>query len=111
MRLVSRNGRDHTRTTSAGAPYRNLVRSGVSQQVAQSISGHKTASVFARYNIVSTDDCREAMQRVAGLLHRRGVALFARHGSGHKFRKSYANLRISQMVPPIVEGLDGPLQI
>jgi hypothetical protein len=59
--------------------------------VAQSISGHKTVSVFARYNIVSTDDRREATPRVAGLPHRRRVALIAGHGSGHKFRKSYAN--------------------
>lgn len=44
---------------------RNLVRAGVSQKVAQEISGHKSATVFARYNITSADDRRDAMKKVA----------------------------------------------
>jgi ABC transporter substrate binding protein/Phage integrase family len=44
---------------------RNLVRAGVSQKVAQEISGHKSATVFARYNITSADDRRNAMAKVA----------------------------------------------
>ncbi len=43
---------------------RNLIRSGVPQSVAMKISGHKTASVFERYNIISTDDIDAAMQAV-----------------------------------------------
>ena len=39
---------------------RNLLRVGVQQKVAQEISGHKTASVFQRYNIVNEVDIREA---------------------------------------------------
>ena len=39
---------------------RGLIRAGVSQKVAMSISGHKTISVFQRYQIVSPADKQEA---------------------------------------------------
>jgi integrase len=39
---------------------RNLVRAGVSQDVARLISGHETPSVFSRYNISSEKDVVEA---------------------------------------------------
>jgi integrase len=43
---------------------RNLVRVGVQQKVAMTISGHKTAAVFQRYNIVDERDIIEAGRKL-----------------------------------------------
>lgn len=47
---------------------RAMLQAGVPQSVAMKISGHESAAVFARYNITTADDVRQALQKTASSL-------------------------------------------
>jgi integrase len=50
---------------------RDMIRSGVPQSVAMSISGHRSSSIFLRYDIASDADRREALRRTQA--HREAI--------------------------------------
>jgi integrase len=83
-RILSFNKAWTAATIAAGCPgriphdlrrtaVRNMVRRGVPERVAMKLTGHKTRSVFERYNIVSDGDLRTAAAQLRGLTSGRAL--------------------------------------
>jgi integrase len=63
---------------------RNLIKAGVSEKVAMLMTGHKTRSVFDRYNIVNEEDMRGAATKLDELQQRQ----LERQGEDRRNRKT-----------------------
>jgi len=71
---------------------RNMVRAGIPEGVAMKVSGHKTRSVFERYNIVNDADLKLAAQKQEAYLQAQKDTI---SGTVHDFNEKKAKPNVS----------------
>jgi hypothetical protein len=74
---------------------RNLVCAGVPERIAMQMTGHKTRSVFERYNIVSECDLVEAAKKLNALQPIPPASNRHGHNSGTLGHDRGSRLRVS----------------
>ena len=67
---------------------RNLIRAGVSDKVAMELTGHKTRSVFDRYDIANEADLREGVRKLGQMKKVTVSVTVARSGKIRRLRRS-----------------------
>jgi hypothetical protein len=73
-----------------------LYRAGVSDKVARAISGHKTRSVFDRYNIVDERDLRDATAKLERHLSKSLGTVWAQFGHSEADSKELGKEKSSE---------------